>query len=281
MDKKTLWRSTVLILTVTLMFSSCATKRNLVYFSNLPDSTAYTEAIQNQIQPKIEVGDALAIKVTTLNPQSNILYNSGSVPLTNSGTGTSNLSSAALPTSGTLGNATLAEGYVVDNDGNINFPLLGKILLKGLTIDEAQQKMTDLISKTDKGVIVNISIQNYKVTVIGEVARPGSFTVPNDKVNVLEALGMAGDMTPYAVHNSVLVIREKNGLRTIQHLNLNDVNVFKSPFFYLQQNDVVYVQPYNKIKERNSDPTRFQIWTIITSSISVLALTIYYLSHAK
>lgn len=272
MDKKTLWRSTVLILTVTLMFSSCATKRNLVYFSNLPDSTAYTEAIQNQIQPKIEVGDALAIKVTTLNPQSNILYNSGSVPLTSSSM--NNTASAALPTSGALGNATLAEGYVVDNDGNINFPLLGKIALSGLTIDQAQQKMTDLISKTDKGVIVNISIQNYKVTVIGEVTRPGSFTVPNDKVNVLEALGMAGDMTPYAVRENVLVIREKNGQRTMQRLNLTDKNVFKSPFFYLQQNDVVYVQPENKLKASQADTRYVRLIPIITAAISALAIVL-------
>ncbi|AYD47993.1 polysaccharide biosynthesis/export family protein [Arachidicoccus soli] len=272
MDKKTLWRSTVLILTVTLMFSSCATKRNLVYFSNLSDSTAYTEAIQNQIQPKIEVGDALAIKVTTLNPQSNILYNSGSVPLTSSSM--NNTASAALPTSGAPGNATLAEGYVVDNEGNINFPLLGKIALSGLTIDEAQQKMTDLISKTDKGVIVNISIQNYKVTVIGEVTRPGSFTVPNDKVNVLEALGMAGDMTPYAVRENVLVIREKNGQRTMQRLNLTDKNVFKSPFFYLQQNDVVYVQPENKLKAAQADTRYVRLIPIITAAISALAIVL-------
>lgn len=272
MDKRTLWRTTVLLLTITLLLQSCATKRNLVYFSNLSDSTAYQEAIQNQVQPKIQPGDALAIKVTTLNPQSNILYNSGSVPLM-SGTDNSG-QSTALPIGGQIGSATLADGYIVDNEGNINFPLLGKVALNGLTIDQAQQKMTDLISKTDKGVIVNISIQNYKVTVIGEVTRPGTFTVPNDKVNVLEALGMAGDMTPYAVRDNVLVVREKDGQRTMQRLNLNDKAVFQSPFFYLQQNDVVYVQPENKLKAAQVDTRYITLIPIITAAISALAIVL-------
>ncbi len=272
MDKRTLWRTTVLLLTITLLLQSCATKRNLVYFSNLSDSTAYQEAIQNQVQPKIQPGDALAIKVTTLNPQSNILYNSGSVPLM-SGTDNSG-QSTTLPIGGQIGSATLADGYIVDNEGNINFPLLGKVALNGLTIDQAQQKMTDLISKTDKGVIVNISIQNYKVTVIGEVTRPGTFTVPNDKVNVLEALGMAGDMTPYAVRDNVLVVREKDGQRTMQRLNLNDKAVFQSPFFYLQQNDVVYVQPENKLKAAQVDTRYITLIPIITAAISALAIVL-------
>ncbi|MGF7232883.1 polysaccharide biosynthesis/export family protein [Arachidicoccus sp.] len=260
------------ILVGTLLLTSCATKRNLVYFSNLPDSTIYQQAIENQVQPKIQTGDALAIKVTTLNPQSNILYNSGSVPLTN--IGTSSAQSSALPTSGAVGSATLAEGYMVDNEGNINFPLLGKVALSGLTIDEAQQKMTDLISKTDKGVIVNIDIQNYKVTVIGEVAHPGTFPVTNDKINVLEALGMAGDMTPYAVRENVLVVREKNGKRTMERLDLTDKNVFKSPFFYLQQNDIVYVQPENKLKAAQADTRYIRLIPIITASISALAIVL-------
>jgi len=229
----------------------------------------YKEAIENQVQPKIEPGDALAIKVTTLNPQSNILYSSGSVPLM--GNGDNSAQSAGLPT-GVNNSATLSNGYIVGKDGTINFPLLGSVSLEGLTIEQAQARLTELISKTDKGVIVNISIQNYKVTVIGEVTRPGTFTIPNDKVNVLEALGMAGDMTPYAVRGNVLVIRETDGQRTMERLNLNDKAVFKSPFFYLKQNDVVYVQPDNKLKADQADTRYIRLIPIITATISALAI---------
>jgi len=272
MDKKTLLLSTVLALMVSLLFQSCATKRNLVYFSNLPDSTLYQEAIVNQIQPKIQSGDVLAIKVTTLNPESNILYSNGSVPVSNLNDN-SGQSLGAMPTSANS-YSKLVDGYMVDNDGNVNFPVLGKIEIAGLTVEEAQQKMTELITKTDKGVIVNISIQNYKVTVIGEVTRPGSFLIANDKVNVLEALGMAGDMTPYAVRDNVLVIREKNGQRTAQRLNLNDKAIFKSSFFYLQQNDVVYVQPENKLKASQADTRYIRLIPIITATISALAIVL-------
>lgn len=269
MDKKSLLTFFLYLLLASIIFPSCATKRNLVYFSNLPDSTMYKEAIENQVQPKIEPGDALAIKVTTLNPQSNILYSSGSVPLM--GNGDNSAQSAGLPT-GVNNSATLSNGYIVGKDGTINFPLLGSVSLEGLTIEQAQARLTELISKTDKGVIVNISIQNYKVTVIGEVTRPGTFTIPNDKVNVLEALGMAGDMTPYAVRGNVLVIRETDGQRTMERLNLNDKAVFKSPFFYLKQNDVVYVQPDNKLKADQADTRYIRLIPIITATISALAI---------
>jgi len=236
----------------------------------LNDSTNNIEKISKNFQPLIQQGDALAIKVTTLDPQSNILYNSGSIPL--NGIGSTN-TQAGLPT-GASNTATLSEGYVVDNNGDINFPVQGKINLQGLTIEQAQGKLTDLISRTDKGVIVNIRIQNYKVTVIGEVAKPGTFTIPDDKVTLLEALGLAGDMTPLAVRKNVLIIREENGVRTRNYINLNDKDVFNSPFFYLKQNDVVYVQPDNKLKNSQTDTRYIRLIPIITATISALAVVL-------
>lgn len=269
MDKKHLLTLCVLLFALSFLFPSCATKRNLVYFSNLPDSTIYTQAIANQVEPTIQPNDVLNIRVATLSPDANILFNSGSLPMDNQATGTAQ----AAP--------TMMQGYLVDVDGNVNFPVIGKVKVVGLTREQAQDAIAQEVSKTAKAPIVNVQIMNFKISVIGEVMHPGVFNIPNNRVNVLEALGMAGDMTPYAVREKVLVVHEKNGRRSMEWLDMTDKNVFNNPDFYLQQNDVVYVQPYNKIKERNTDPTRFQVWSIITSSVSVLALVIYYISHSK
>jgi len=244
---------------------SCATtKRNLVYFSNISDSVPYKEVINNNVQPKIQSGDALAIKVTTLNPDANILFNSGSLPMNNQTTGVSSSVSAT---------AALPDGYIVDESGNIDFPILGKVKLTGLTKEEAEVKMTSEVAKTAKNPIVNIRILNFKVTVIGEVTHPGSFTIPNNKINVLEAIGLAGDMTPYAIRNNVMIIRENGGNRLVEHLNFNDVKVLNSPFYNLQQNDIVYVQPENKLKAAQAaNPALSRTLPIITTAISVIAI---------
>ena len=258
----------LLSLVVLLMFQSCVTKRNLVYLSDLPDSTIYQENINNNKILKIQEGDILSINVTTLNPESNILYNNGSVPTTNSAINVNTLSTNQNA------NSINDIGYVVDDNGSINFPVIGKVLLKGLTIEEAQQKLFQLISKTDKGVIVNIHIQNFNITVVGEVARPGMFKITKSKINILEALGMAGDMTPYAERNNVLLIREVNGKRTALRLNLNDKAILESPYYYLQQNDVVYVEPENKLKANQVDTRYIRLIPIITATISALAIVL-------
>lgn len=269
MNKKHLLTLCVFLFAFSFLFQSCVTKRNLVYFSNLSDSTVYSQAIANQVEPTIQPNDVLNIRVATLSPDANILFNSGSLPMDNQSTGIAQAAPSAM------------EGYLVDANGYVNFPIIGKVQIAGLTREQAQDAIAQEVSKTAKDPIVNVQIMNFKISVVGEVAHPGVFTIPNNRVNVLEALGMAGDMTPYAVREKVLVVHEKNGQRSMEWLDMTDKNVFNNPNFYLQQNDVVYVQPYNKIKERNSDPTRFQVWSIITSSISVLALTIYYISHSS
>ncbi|GAB3349883.1 hypothetical protein GCM10027566_06590 [Arachidicoccus ginsenosidivorans] len=244
----------------------------MVYFSNLPDSV-YQEAINNAVEPRIQPGDALAIKITTLNADANILLNSGSLPLNNNNNLNGVSTSSGLPV-GASQSATLPNGYIVDKDGNIEYPLLGKIALGGLTIEAARQKIVELAAQTTKEPIVNISVLNFKVTVIGEVAHPGSFIINNNKVNVLEALGLAGDMTPYAIRNDVLVIRERNGIRSIDHLNLNDRKVLNSPYYNLEQNDVVYVQPENKLKAAQADTRYIRLIPIITATISALAIVL-------
>jgi polysaccharide export outer membrane protein len=228
-----------------VVFSSC-TKRNLVYFSDLPQGTDFKTPVKNYSAPKIQADDILSITVSSLNPESNVLFNN-----------------ILLPTASSFANAQVVankidEGYLVDKNGSINFPVIGKINLAGLSKEEATEKMAGLIKEHVKNPIVNIRFLNFKVTVIGEVTKPATFTVPTEKINVLEALGLAGDMTTYGRRENVLIIREKDGVRSTARINLNNKEVLTSPYFYLQQNDIVYVEPDNKVKVASTAPgTRF------------------------
>ena len=144
--------------------------------------------------------------------------------------------------------------YLVDNDGLIDFPVLGRLKVGGLTKTEAENMIREGLKPYINEVpIVTVRMANYKISVLGEVARPGTFTVSNEKVNIFEALALAGDMTVWGVRNDVKLIREDaDGQRMVMSLNLNDANIINSDYYYLQQNDVVYVTP-NKVKARNSD----------------------------
>ncbi|MCH5598718.1 polysaccharide biosynthesis/export family protein [Niabella ginsengisoli] len=211
--------------------------------------------------------------MTTLNPEYNQLFNSGAVSqslITSQGA-----NSGAINSVNSNNFDVTRNGFQVDENGAVNLPILGKQNLAGLTRKEAQDMLTTEVAKTAKDPIVNVKFLNYKVTVIGEVTRPGSFTIPDERVNVLEALGMAGDMTPFSVRDSVLVIREKDGVRSMQRINLNDKNVFNSPYFYLQQNDVVYVQPENKLKSRQAGGDNLRVWSMVLTGISVLSLALF------
>lgn len=170
--------------------------------------------------------------------------------------------------------------YLVDNNGEINFPVLGRLKVGNLTKREAE----DLIRGRLRAYIVNeepvvtVRMVNYKISVLGEVARPGTFTVSNEKINVLEALAMAGDMTIYGVRDDVTLIRENDkGKREIIKLNLTNAAIVTSPYYYLEQNDILYVKP-NKVKAKNSDiGNTTSLWLNTTSilvSIASLLVTI-------
>ncbi|HYI76894.1 MAG TPA: sugar transporter, partial [Chryseolinea sp.] len=129
-----------------------------------------------------------------------------------------------------------------------------------------------------KNPIVNVRFTNFKITVIGEVFKPSSFTIDTEKINVLEALGLAGDMTAYAKRENVLIIREQQGVRKAARINLNNKDVLNSPYFYLQQNDIVYVEPSNKEKVSETNPNNkyIPIWASIISTIGFVVVTIIY-----
>lgn len=202
----------------------------MVYFSDIEKEAAYSTNITSTLETKIQSGDLLRITVSSLNPESNLLFNAGVINTQTDIRQATNL-------------VSLNQGYLVDKEGSINFPVLGKVVLAGKTKEEAVQEMSRLMIEYVKEPIVNVSFLNFKVTVIGEVARPGTFTLDNDRITLLEALGLAGDMTQYGKRENVLIIRDEGGERKAIRLNLNNKEILNSPYYTLHQNDVIYVEP--------------------------------------
>lgn len=240
----------ILILLVGV-FTSCSSQRNLSYFADLPDNTDFKSAILKTHQPKIQEGDILSIVVSSLDPASNAMFNTGA------------LQSSFAVANNEGGSHFSKEGYLVGHDGTINYPIIGKIQLKGLTLTEAHELMEGELIKYIKDPIVNVRYLNFKVTVIGEVQRPLTFTVANDRINILEALGMAGDMTVYGKRKNVLVIREEDEERNMVRLDFTRKETFNSPYFYLKQNDIVYVEP-SHLKDPSGERTLRIISTVVT-----------------
>lgn len=242
---------------------SCGPSRNLVYLDDLGKSTEYKTPIENSSLTRIQTDDLLSISVSSLNQGSNILFNSGVLPQ-DGGADASAINRAS-------------EGYMVDKSGFVNLPVIGKIKLAGLSREEATELLTNRLNEYLKNPIVNIRFLNFKVTVIGEVNNPSSFTIPTEKINVLEALGLAGDMTAFGKRDNVLIIREKEGVRSATRINLNNKEVLNSPYFYLQQNDIVYVEPENRTKVAQTSANNRYI-PIVVAAITAIAI---YISNIR
>ena len=262
MNNKSFTISRILIFFIFLAISACGPSRNITYFSNLKTTGNITEKITNRADPKIQPDDLISITVSSLNPEANLLFNSGVIQSPTSTAGAAPVASK------------LNEGYLVDINGAINFPVLATVKLGGLTKEQATEKMTTEIKQHIKDPIVNIRFLNFRVTVIGEVNRPSTFTIPTERVNLVEALALAGDMTAYGKRENVLLIRESDGVRTTTRVDLNDKSVLSSPYYYLQQNDVLYVEPA-KIKQLQGASSSFYLG-IASASISILSLFVIF-----
>ena len=165
--------------------------------------------------------------------------------------------------------------YLVNSHGEIDFPVLGKLQVAGLTRSELTDLMTEKISVYVKSPIITIQIRNFKVSVLGEVNKPGTVNVPNERLSVLDALGMAGDLTIYGNRSNVLLIRDNNGKKEYHRFDLTSAETLTSPYYYLQQNDVLYVEP-NKARKGNakysqSGQFNVSLASTIISALSVLA----------
>jgi len=168
------------------------------------------------------------------------------------------------------------EEYLVNSEGNIDFPTIGKITVEGLQIEEAKARILEqLMPFFEQAPIVQVRLTNFRVNVNGEVRSPGSFNVYNDRLTIIEAITLAGDFTSYSQRDSILIIREQGGVRNFGYVNFNSSEIFSSPYFYLQQNDVVYVRPHkskvNTVRDRSS---RFLPWVSAGVSVVLLIFTI-------
>ncbi len=259
---KKMKRLLYMLLGVTLL-ASCHSYKQVPYFQNaneISQAAQHLPLYDAKIMPK----DLLAITVNTTDPEVSAPFNlvmQSPVNVANR-----NTYSTTQPT---------IQQYLVSNTGEIDFPILGRLKVGGLTKGEAEDMIREKLSTYLKETpIVNVRMSNYKISVLGEVARPGTFTVSNEKVNVLEALAMAGDMTVYGVRNNVKLIREDSiGKKEIVELNLNDANLILSPYYYLRQNDILYVTP-NSTKAKNSEiGNSTTIWISVTSTmVSLVSL---------
>lgn len=245
------------LLIATMIFSSCGSPKNVAYLQN-SDYIDFNRS-ENLYDARIMPKDVLTITVNTVNPEAAEPFNLV-------------VRNTLMSTSSTIGTSSGSlQTYLVSNNGTIEFPVLGTLQVGGLTKTECEQMIHDKVRpymNAAENPVVTVRMSNYKISVLGEVARPGMFTVGNEKINILEALAQAGDLTIYGVRDNVKLIRENaNGKKEIHTLNLNDANIISSPYYYLQQNDIVYVEP-NKVKAQNS--TVGQTTTLWISATSIL-----------
>lgn len=245
------------------LLSGCASYKQVPYIQDADMLSTIQEELplyDAKIMPK----DLLTITVNTTDPEVAAPFN-----LTVQ-------TSVNVARSNSLVQQPILQQYLVSNDGTIDFPVLGTLQIGGLTKGEAEtlirEKLGEYLKETP---IVTVRMSNYKISVLGEVSRPGVFTISNEKVNIFEALAMAGDLTIWGMRNNVKLIRENaDGQRVIINLNLNRADIVTSPYYYLQQNDILYVTP-NKTKAKNSDIGQStNLWfsgtSILVSLINIL-----------
>jgi polysaccharide export outer membrane protein len=245
-----------------LILSSCTTNKNITYFKDIPDSLYRVTHNITQVpfaDPLIQPGDLLQISILTLDPEANNVLTSN-----NSG------NYSVQPGSSNGGNTpSTITGFLIDKDGYIEIPIAGKIKLSGLTTSEARDSIHRAISNYYKDPVVNVRFANFSVTVLGEVARPATYVVPNEKISILDAIGMAGDLTIFGKRENVLLVRDSAGRKQFTRFNLNSSETFTSPYFYLRQGDMVYVEP-NKSKVVSTDAVRTRNITLLASGLTVL-----------
>ncbi|PIN28209.1 polysaccharide biosynthesis/export family protein [Prevotella intermedia] len=249
----------IMVVTVILMMVGCGSSKEVAYWQNI-DSISLA-ASKGLYDAKIMPKDELTILVQTTDPVTSEPFN--------------------LRATGQTSNKDQITGYLVDNDGMINFPIVGKIHVAGLTKTECEDliksKIQPYLARTENP-LVSVRTSSYRITVIGEVNKPGVIRIGTEKISLIEALAEAGDMTIYGKRDNVLLVREdKSGEKHKVRLNMNDANIINSPYYYLQQNDIVYVEPH-KVKARNtffgSNTSIFYSVIGITTSLVSLLITV-------
>ncbi|WP_461453542.1 polysaccharide biosynthesis/export family protein [Mucilaginibacter sp.] len=268
MKRKIDWSVILLLIAfgAVLVSSSCSSIKNVKYFTDIPD-TAKEHMLANvvYVDPLIQPDDILSIYVQTVDPTATQVITLGNIQS----------SAVGSTTAGGTGSQTV-NGYLVDKSGYIEMPVLGKLKVQGLTTEQARNLIRDKASRFYKDPSVNVRFANFRITVLGEVVKPATYVVANEKITILDALGLAGDLTIYGRRDNLLLIRTyDDGRRETVRLDLTKSDVLNSPYYYLRQNDYIYVEPL-KAKVVSSDAIQNRNISIVTaigaSLISVLAI---------
>jgi len=254
----------LLIIGLIYTMSGCKTYKNIPYFSDVADSTRLQIANAPFKQLKIQVDDILSVSIQTLDPSFNSALNSSS-PISSLGVNASAMSS---PSASGI-SSSINNGYLVDKNGEIELSLLGKVKLEGLTTAEARDTIQKIAAIYYNSPTVNVRFANYKITILGEVARPGTYILPNEKATIFDALGLAGDLTIYGRRDNMLLIRDSSNHSSLIRFSLNSKSLVNQDFFYLKQNDVIYVEP-EQTKVASLDAARTRNLTIAAAALSLL-----------
>lgn len=247
-----------------LMFNSCKSVEDVGYFQDIENAQMINSLQQNSTgySTIIQPDDLLTITVSGIDPLSVAPFNLPAL-------------SYMKPGEKEMNNSLAIQSYLVSSEGTIDFPVIGTIKVAGLSKKQCIDILKEKISQYVKDPIVNLQFVNFKVSVLGEVNKPGAIVVPNERVTILDAIGLAGDLTIYGERKNVLLIRENNGKKEFHRFDLTSSEIFTSPYYYLQQNDVVYVEP-NTPRKKNArysqtDQYNLSVVSTIVSVVSVIA----------
>lgn len=254
----------------TCLLFSCTPSQRIAYFQDVSDTAKINKVKYVNLPaftpPVVRTDDILNVNVQTLDPQANMILNQGNLPI-QSGITTPN------PNSPMMNNQNAVSGYLVNKNGDINMPYIGTVHVQGLTTSGIHDTILNKISVYFKNPVVNVRFANFKVTVLGEVRQPATFSLPNEKPTVLDALGLAGDITIYGKRSNVMLVRDAEGKKEITRLNLDSTNVINSPYFYLKPNDVLYVEP-SESRVASTNAFRTRDIAVLAAGISLLTVVV-------
>ena len=244
-----------------IIMTSCGNSKKIIYFKDVQDVPHTTNTIPFE-DMRIRPGDILSISVQTIDPKSTELF---------AGTGPA-----------AVGGTSNASGYVVDKEGYIEMPLVGKVKVEGQTLSGAREQIREAARVYYKDPIVNVRIVNFQVTVMGEVNRPGTLTIINEKTSILDVIGLAGDLTVYGRRENILLVREENGKKIFARLDLNSSKIFESPYYYVRTGDYIYVEP-NTVKARTAtiDYSRDRFLSYAATLVSMTVLIVTYINNNR
>ncbi|MDD6209467.1 MAG: polysaccharide biosynthesis/export family protein [Bacteroidales bacterium] len=244
-----------------ILITGCKVPKDVAYLSDVNIKNQAKEIYEAQKYVSyIAPDDILAITVSSVDPSAVAAFNLPAVTYMEPGEKEMR-STASLQT------------YLVDNEGYINFPVLGRVKLGGLTKKDAIALLEERISEYVKDPIVSIQFLNYKITVQGEVMKPGEYVLKNERVSILDALGMAGDLTINGERTNILLIRDNNGTIETHRFDITSSELFKSPYYYLKQNDIVYVEP-NKARKKNARYSQAEQFNVTVASTLISAVSV-------